>query len=293
AHPGLVRDPWSGALEADPPPRTAVLVGTGLTMVDAALSLARRDPRTRLLAVSRSGLLPRSHSRGRGDPLDPPVAPRPGLGLDEVVAAVEGRVAQEPDRWRDVVDGLRPVTQDLWRSLSAADRDRFLAEHARRWEVHRHRMAPAVADALHRLRDEGRLEVRAARVARIDAARPGLAVTLADAEGAEQTIDANRVVSCTGAQEDVTAVDDPLVTALLGGGAARPHPTGKGFDTDDDGALRPADGRERRLYTLGATRRGDLYETTGLAEIRDQATAVADLLVRSPARPRVVAGTRR
>ncbi len=281
-HAALVTDPWSEALEADPPPRLAVLVGTGLTMVDAALSLVRRDPRTRLLAVSRSGLLPRSHSRRRGEPLEPPVAPDPDLGLDELVAAVEGRVAEDPDRWRDVVDGLRPVTQDLWRSLSPADRDRFLAEHARRWEVHRHRMAPAVADSLDRLREEGRLEIRTARIVRIDAAGPRLEVTLADDDGAEETVAADRVVSCIGAQEDVTAVDDPLVASLLRTGAARAHPTGKGFDTDDDGALRPTDERERRLFTLGATRRGDLYETTGLAEIREQATALADLLVRTP-----------
>ncbi|NMO91493.1 FAD/NAD(P)-binding protein [Actinomycetospora sp. TBRC 11914] len=279
-HPGLVVDPWSGALESDDRPAdSVVLVGTGLTMVDAALSLGRRDPRTRLLAVSRSGLLPRAHSWRRGEPVDPPVSP--GMSLAEVVRAVQDRVARAPDRWRDVVDGLRPAVQDIWRSFPAADRDRFLAEHARTWEVHRHRMAPSVADELGRLRDTGRLEVRAASVTRIDAAGDGLAVTFAGPDDAEETVHADRVVSCIGAQEDVTAVDDPLVAALVRVGDARPHPTGLGFDTDDDGALVPVDGRARRVFTLGTTRRGDLYETTAVPEIREQAAALAGVLLRN------------
>ena len=49
------------------------------------------------------------------------------------------------DDWRSVVDGLRPVTQALWRSLPASERRQFLRRTARLWEVHRHRMAPAVA----------------------------------------------------------------------------------------------------------------------------------------------------
>ena len=125
-------------------------------------------------------------------------------------------------------------------------------------------MAPSVADELGRLRESGRLEVIGAGVDRIDAVRDGLEVTL---DGGDRTVSADRVVGCTGAEEDVTAVRDPLVRSLLGSGDARPHPSGLGFDTDDDGALVPVDGRERLLHTLGTTRRGDLYETTAIPEI--------------------------
>jgi uncharacterized NAD(P)/FAD-binding protein YdhS len=190
-------------------------------------------------------------------------------------------VAQLPHRWRDVVDGLRPAVQAIWRSFSAADRDRFLAEHARTWEVHRHRMAPSVADELGRLRDTGRLGVRAATVSRIGTAGARLAVTLTGPGGAEETVHADRVVSCIGAQEDVTAVDDSLVTGMLRAGDARPHPSGLGFDTDDDAALVPVDDRARRILTLGTTRRGDLYETTAVPEIREQAAALAEVLLRA------------
>lgn len=269
AHPALVADPWTGPPIADGSTRCVVLVGTGLTMADVALTVARRAPRASIVAVSRSGLLPRAHARVAGQPLDPVVVPAPDLTLDDVVTAVNKAVADAPQRWRDVVDGLRPVTQGLWRSLSPEDRRRFRVEHARRWEVHRHRMAPAVADEIARLRGSGRLEVRTAGVARIADAGDRLRVHLDPTDGGAAAVLADRVVSCTGAEEDVTAVDDPLVAALLRSGAARPHPSGLGFDTDDDGALSPG------LHTLGATRRGALYETTSIPEIRDQAAALA------------------
>jgi uncharacterized NAD(P)/FAD-binding protein YdhS len=61
AHPWaeLVRAPWDdGALDKVPRGANVVLLGTGLTMVDVALSVAR-DPSVKVLAVSRHGLLRR------------------------------------------------------------------------------------------------------------------------------------------------------------------------------------------------------------------------------------------
>lgn len=277
AHPGMVVDPWrDGALDAAGEQRV-VLLGTGLTMVDAALSLARSDDRVRLLAVSRSGVTPRAHARVPARPVDPVVTPEDGLTLDEIVDAVHLRIAAAPQRWRDIVDGLRPVIPGLWGSLSTAERARFRAEHARRWETHRHRMAPVVADELHHLTVAGRLRIRAGSVHEIDAVGPRLAVRLREpTKGVDDVVEVDRVVSCVGAQEDVTAVSDPLVRSLLRAGHARPHPLGLGFDTDPDGALR---GGGRRLFTLGATRRGELWETTAVPEIRDQAESLARLLV--------------
>ena len=47
------------------------MVGTGLTMVDVALSLADSERPASLLTVSRKGLLPRAHTRtlAPGEPL--------------------------------------------------------------------------------------------------------------------------------------------------------------------------------------------------------------------------------
>ncbi len=67
-HAAYVHDPWApGALDAlDPAARGRVLlIGTGLTMVDVAMTVTARCPHAQVLAVSRHGLLPRAHLPGR------------------------------------------------------------------------------------------------------------------------------------------------------------------------------------------------------------------------------------
>lgn len=61
--PRYLRNPWDHArLAAIQRHESVLLIGTGLTMVDAALSLSRRGHLGALHAVSRRGLLPRGHA---------------------------------------------------------------------------------------------------------------------------------------------------------------------------------------------------------------------------------------
>jgi uncharacterized NAD(P)/FAD-binding protein YdhS len=73
-------------------------------------------------------------------------------------------------------------------------------------------------------------------------------------------------------------VPDRFIAALLGRGLGRPGPHGIGLATRPDGAVEGplAD----RLWTLGAMRRGELWETTAIPEIRLQAKAVAESMRR-------------
>ncbi|GAB3663889.1 hypothetical protein GCM10027596_27630 [Nocardioides korecus] len=136
----LVDDPWTQEL----PDGDLLLVGTGLTMVDVALSAAR-EGRT-LHTVSRHDELPRAHRV----PTTPAVPPPPGItrvtdlaGLRRTVTAHVERTRAATGDWRPAVDGLRPVTAQLWQGLDEADRRTFVEQDARDWDVHRHRMPPA------------------------------------------------------------------------------------------------------------------------------------------------------
>ncbi|HEY1416896.1 MAG TPA: hydroxyacylglutathione hydrolase, partial [Myxococcaceae bacterium] len=83
-------------------------------------------------------------------------------------------------------------------------------------------------------------------------------------------------IPTTGPVMDVRALEDPLVRSLLASGQAHPGPHGLGFATSEQGAvLGPL---QDRLWTLGGLRRGDLWETTAIPEIRMQARALAGTL---------------
>ncbi|MGW4466587.1 FAD/NAD(P)-binding protein [Micromonospora sp. NPDC004704] len=277
---GYVRDPWlPGALDTVPPDQPVLLVGTGLTAVDVALSLDAAGHRGPMVAVSRHGLLPNAQHRP-GPPAPVPTAlPQAPESLRRLVRQVRALVEAGAD-WRAVVDGLRPRLDTYWAGFSSADRDRFLRHLARHWEVHRHRMAPEIADEVGRLRDTGRLAVRAAVVEAIEPrSEGGLNVRLghrAPASGADDRLDGyGAVVNCTGPGR-LPASADPLVRQLLADGLARSGPYGLGLDVDHAGAVLGRDGTPTApLWTLGSPRRGRLWETTAVPEIRGQARGIA------------------
>ncbi|MDZ5662632.1 NAD(P)-binding protein [Nocardioides sp. zg-1308] len=271
--PRLVADPWTQPI---PEEGDVLLLGSGLTMVDLAIS-ADRPGRT-LHVVSRSDAVPHPHVL----PTTPPVPPPPGItrtqGLDALRSTLAAHVASTVEStgdWRAAVDGLRPVTAQLWRGLSEADKRRFIAEDARTWDVHRHRMAPATARRLDAVAAGGRLVRHRGTIAAVRADDDALHVTLDD--GTELSVAA--VVNCTGPVGSIAA--DPLLARLAHSGLVRPGPAGLGIDTADDGRIVGTLPETRPFLAVGSLRRGNLWESTAMPEIREQAYDVARVVGRS------------
>ncbi len=212
----FVADPWApGALDAVPADGDVLLVGTGLTAVDVALTLEQAG-RT-LHMVSRRGRLPAVHTSGGCEPPAPPsrrlAAAAGGLpvgldGLRELVAETVLTAVRDQGDWRPAFDTLRPLTGALWSELDDDDRATFLRQDAAWWDLHRHRMAPPSAAALHELRADGRLAVGADEVVDVEEAADALVVRL----GSGRTMRFAAVVNCTGPLGDVRAAGDPCWT---------------------------------------------------------------------------------
>jgi uncharacterized NAD(P)/FAD-binding protein YdhS len=274
-------DPWDdGICERAAEDESILLLGTGLTMVDVALTLGRECFRPNLLAISRKGLMPRRHRFGvtNYQPTFGPVDDEPALR--RVVARVEEEVVaavRDGGNWRQVIDSMRPVTNQIWMRFSDDDRRLFVERLSRRWDVHRHRMAPAVAAMLAQLESTGRLQIERASIAGIELVEDGVEVTLA--RGRNETpepVRFDRVVNCTGPALDLTSAADPLLDALFDRGSIRPGPLRLGLDHDLRGAAVEASGAtSRHIYEIGPVRKGRLWETTAIPEIRDQAVELA------------------
>jgi uncharacterized NAD(P)/FAD-binding protein YdhS len=269
-HPDYVDDPWRpGALEAIDPHVPVLLIGAGLTAVDAALTLTadgRRDAPVTL--VSRRGQLPLTHTV-RAAPPAVPALDDCGT-LRDVVRAVRESAAQAGD-WRAVVDGMRPHLDKLWVAFTPAEQDAFLRHLARPWECHRHRMAPPVGTRVAGLRAEGRLEVRAGGLRSLVA--PPAGGLMAQLEAGAQWFGA--VVNCAGPGR-LPAAAGTFVGGLLAAGQARVGPHGLGLDIDPSGRLLDTGGRPQRgRWLIGPLRRGAQWETTAVPEIRAQAAALA------------------
>lgn len=268
----LIVDPWvQGALDGVGDGERVLIVGTGLTFVDVALTLltARRD--VRIDAVSRHGLVPQAH--------EDPWRPRhPAPALDPTRVTLRDLVAfvrQFGEDWRRGLDALRPLTPALWQAMDARTRGIFVRRLSRYWDVHRHRMAPRVARALDDALGEERVRIHAATVASVTDQGDCLAVTLSD----KSRVNVDRVIACTGPAGD--ARGSRLGRRLVKSGHGQVGPMGLGYLVDGvSGALIGASGvAEAPVYTVGPPRRGVLWETTAMPEIRVQAAEVARVIL--------------
>ncbi len=272
-----VADPWasdiaSGIDDTD----TVLLIGTGLTAIDAALMLDSAGFRGRTLAISRRGLVPRSHSASGG----------PAAGLD-AVPDLEGSqlvrfVRQEAVRlgWRAAVDQLRPVTQPLWANSSPEQRRRFLRHLRPWWDVHRHRIAPSIAERIQGMERAGRIAFASGKIASISAAERGAAVEWRP-RGSDlvERLETARIVNCTGPQMDIVRAGEPLLDRLLEAGRVRPDVCRIGVDVDSEYRTLDRKGHASpSLYAVGPMTRGAVWEIVAVPDIRHQVQVLASRL---------------
>ncbi len=285
-HPAYVQNPWSDAWLAKLRPDSKVLIlGNGLTMVDTLLSLRAAGLKTPVLSVSPHGygMLPHRH---------------PGLQLSQFSQALPQQaslrqllrlfnrarhqvrrlgVSAEP-----LIDALRPHTQRYWQQFSTAEKTMFMRRLRHLWGVARHRVPLHLHDQLQQQRLYGLLEVHAGQVVQASAAGEQLNLQICSRvhrDVAAQTFEfqADLVMNCTGPEQDYRKLaGHPLQQAIVAGVLAA-GPLGLGLAADvtslrlknGNGAVYPA------VYGIGSLLRGELWESTALHEIRQQAQLIA------------------
>jgi uncharacterized NAD(P)/FAD-binding protein YdhS len=276
-------NPWTPPRDAGVEPHHRVLlVGTGLTMVDYVLSLEDAGHRSPIVAVSRRGLLPLVHRIATPLPIhehEIPFGADAATLLQWLRARVAAHAMQGGD-WREIVDGIRPFNQKIWRSLPVPSRQRFL-RHARAWwNVHRHRMAPEIEARVAGALRSGRLVVMAAKVSAIDENTDGALVTYRRrGERAAETMQVDRIVDCRGVVSVPYRPANPALRDLLVRGHAQLDPLEIGLDVTADGAIVDGSGRaSQRLFAIGPLARAAFWEITSIPEIRAQCARLADRL---------------
>ena len=279
-HSRYIAWPWQDdALDQIDSQARVLIIGTGLTMADVAASLARRNHRGEIVAISRHGLLPQPHTPTAGAPIELPPSVHQALrkhDFRQLVAALRSLSHVVPD-WRGAVDALRPHTQTFWRGLPTQERARFLRHVRSYWEVARHRVAPEIGDLLGGLQASGQLKVRAARLLRAGL-RANSAEALIRERGKEQIQieQYDYVIRATGLDTDILRTTHPLASHLREAGLIDADTQGLGVNVTDDLEVLDQHGdRIPGLYCLGPLLRGHLWEITAVPELRTAAKALS------------------
>jgi uncharacterized NAD(P)/FAD-binding protein YdhS len=284
-----VHDPWSSWPQDRPDraPRRVLVLGTGLTMADVALRLALRGPEpAEILALSRRGRLPQAQTAfDRATLLTDAVATLRASGgslrkLVHVVHVLARQVNGVGGDWREVVNAVRKIAPELWAGLGVEDRRRFLRHVRPLWDVHRHRLPPLAAQELQRLRDAGRLGVRAGAIESANITRGGIEVVWRP-RGTQrrERVVVGRIFNCTGPDYSPARSGNTLVRSLLSSGLIAPDPLGLGIQVAAESEVVGADGRiVEGLYYIGPWLRARDWEATAVPELREHARRLAERL---------------
>lgn len=296
-HPGYAANPWVN-WEAKLPDASEniILLGTGLTSVDAILTLLALNWRGTIYAVSRNGLLPQSHFKGKDHPDFPPAdIDVAQLGLAGLVVLLEEyceRLRAAGENPAIAVDKMRPHTQRVWQALSVAERRAFITRYSARWNVLRHRIAPQIHRQVTTAIDEGRLRIAHGGVTRLEPQGARIRVHLGgatdDADRAAsaqqargpEALDGALVINCTGPQTRFSATRSTLLRNLLASGVAQPDAMDMGIRvTSDFVAVERSGVNSPFLHVIGPLLRGTLWETIAVPELRGQALKAAQVLL--------------
>ena len=267
----FIRNPWGADARAAVADlansgEPALIVGTGLTMVDLVLSLDAAGFEGRIVALSRRGLIPRSHLEFEASPIEQEDLPRGLRAMFRWLRRRSGEIG-----WRAAVDSLRPHSHPLWQSLSAEEQLRFL-RHARPWwDVHRHRIAPEVAAILSRQISQGRLEIAAGRIISAHQVSEALKVDYRRRGAAEpRSANFGYAFNCTGPLHSISHTKDPLLRSLLDAGEVTADHLGIGLDVSGTSSA------GQHLWAMGPLTKGRYWEIIAVPDIREQAASVAD-----------------
>lgn len=251
---------------------TVLIVGTGLTAIDAAASCRADGFEGQIFAVSPHGRWPATHAD--------PVAPyKDAQNLYEALKQKPTalhylqtvRTHTEKNEWRmqsnakgvvcdhvySVIDSLRPNVVELWQLLPEREKSRFMRHLWSLWNIHRHRIAPEVAETLKNItvipgrltetQDDGTVQIRH---------RGGRGNT---------PIKADRVINCTGPSYATLTKSNSLLGGLIEQQFVKSGPLGLGVTSSDT----------PHLHIIGTPLLGERLETTAVPELREQAAAVA------------------
>ena len=254
-------------------PRHAVLLGSGVRVVDRLLQMRDNGYAGEITIISRHGFLPQSHTRLSAAPTFP-VDPMP-TRLRDIVRFVRQACAEAEANglsWQAAMNGLRRRARSLWQALPEQEKRQFNRHLRSIYDSHRNRLPAPMHLRLQQELADGRTVVRKGWAGR---RRPdGLMVRWAGAPQ-EDLLVADQVIDCRCSAPDLKA---PVIQNLFAGGLAQPDELGLGLAVSPAGEVLSDSHPTANLYAIGPLGLGSLPDIDLVPEIVTQTYAAARLI---------------
>ncbi len=298
-HPAYRPDPWQAQsyqrLRAD---SQVLILGNGLSMVDAFLALRHAGVRQPILSLSPHGFAMLAHpavatTAAPQQPIAPPTTASSPRQLLHWFQQQRHCAVAKPDL-HQLLEAIRPHAQRYWCQFSDWQKQQFLRHLRHRWGVLRHKLPPDMLATLLAAQQQGDLQVQAGHLETVRPCGAQLQVTWRDrSDGSTQQLRLDALINCTGPTTDYRRLSGHFLQQAIASGMLAAGPLGQGLalaatssvpakTNEWATALQLADAKGQALpgiYAIGPLLRGALWETTAVHEIRQQAAELANTIL--------------
>lgn len=262
-----------------------LIIGNGLTMVDTVLGLLEQGFKGEIYSISPHGfnILPHRHNGLKYSKLVEDL--RDDMSIYELVNLVNKHIKTIREYGvsaETVIDSLRPHTQRIWQSFSDKEKELFMSRLRHLWGVARHRIPLHSHDKIQQLRIDGKLHINSGKIIDIIDSNESIIVQYFDKKEHElKEINVSRIINCTGPATDLMSLDKSFLKNCLLKGVLTQDKLKLGIKANTETfQIISSDGKTHtNLYTIGSNLKGELWESTAVNELREQAEKLAERLI--------------
>jgi uncharacterized NAD(P)/FAD-binding protein YdhS len=272
----IIRTPWGGqSINNIAPDDHLLLIGGGLTALDACLALYQAKHRGKLTLVTPRGLLPPRQRMWAKVII--PEFPTP-LTASRFFQHIRRHLPDEsPDtsQWQSAFEGVRAVMaiSGAWSRLSPQCRRRLITRLGWLWSLMRYRAAPQAIDAVEDMLNRGQMTIISDRVVGITSGAP-LKVKLSQ----RHPIDCDIAYLASGPGID-TLIQHLISDGIGASPFAKADQDKFGLAVGDDLCLLTDDGiSAETLWAIGTPTMASRGDVVGASSIARQAASLAQRL---------------
>ncbi|MDP3121562.1 FAD/NAD(P)-binding protein [Polynucleobacter sp.] len=263
----LIENPWTGQyLAAIGAEEHVVLLGGGLTALDAIYALATQGHRGPITIVGPRSVFPPTQAQWTRQ--KQPNWPEK-LSPAKLLRFMRQYLPSAPttsSEWQCAWEELRPNLNTIWQQLTPHQRQILFKRLGWAWSLYRFRASPQTIKAYEQLRANHQVQFAVGRAKQVECSEGAIMVQLNNGQG----IQADRIVNCTGVGRDV------FLDRLVADSIALPDPLGHAVGVNTKlNVIKPNLQAWNNLWMLGPATMGSLGDVIAASAISKQAEELA------------------
>jgi uncharacterized NAD(P)/FAD-binding protein YdhS len=267
SHLTMTKNPWPGDyLRQIPAKDHVLLIGGGLTALDAINGLVEQGHQGQVTVISPRALFPPSQApwtRTKQPQWPNPITP---ARLVRFMRQYLPSTPTDQSEWQCAWEELRPDLNQIWQGFNAHQRRILMKRFGWLWNLYRFRSSPQTIAAYHQLRDHQQIEFRCGRAKEIVVRDRVIHVILNDGE----VVGGQHLINCTGVARDL------LLDQLTRDAIASPDALKSSIAINPQLAVLDARGKPyQSLWMIGPATMGSLGDVIAASAIAKQAEQLA------------------